>query len=702
MIKLRVRPAQEKPVPPKKPIRKWILWGGASIVLVLVLFTLVVAIAISRLDITLLEEPRPTPSYIYDSNGDPVTRFSPSSIDPVPLEQLPDHVAQAIVAVEDKRFYEHRGVDIISISRALWRDLKARQIVEGGSTITQQLAKNLFLSSDRSLMRKLKEAGYAIKIDMHYDKNQVLELYLNHIYYGEGTWGIQNASQLYFNKDAGELTLEEAALLAGLPKAPTHYSPWRDEDKALARRNLVLSLMKDQQYITEAEYEEASSKPSGVVTAHSADKSNGYSSYANYVIDEAITKYGLTENDILTGGVQIYTGMDPVVQQAIDEVYAEEQNFPAGKEDQIVQSGAVLIDSSTGIIRGMAGQRGEAVYRGFNRATHLKRQPGSAIKPLVVYAPALEKGYTPRSILFDGELELDGYRPQNWDRRHRGEVTLEEAVIQSWNVPAVWLLNEMGLDVGLSYANKFGLGLSEEDRTLGLALGGINDGVSPLQMAQAFSTFPNLGVMNEGHAILKITTAEGDIIAEAEPEVTQVLAPEQAYTMTLLLQEAVQSGTGGAAKLSRPAAGKTGTTQLPDLPEFADITGQAVKDGWFVGYTPEITAAIWVGYDYTDRDHYLDTGSSLPAGLFSQIMNKALQNAPVRPFEKPPHYDEFLKEQAKKEKEEQRQREKEEKKKKEEEKKRQKEEKKQERERKKQELKNKIDEMLKDRRKTDD
>lgn len=690
MIKLRIRQTAVKSVDSSQPKRKtwsrWLWWTGGSAAGLLLLAGAFIAIAISRLDISLLEEPNPTPTYIYDAGGEPVSRFSPSSIDPIAIDQLPPYMSEAIIAVEDRRFRDHRGVDLIAITRALWRDIQAGHIVEGGSTITQQLAKNLFLSSDQTLARKLKEAGYAIKIDLHYTKDEIMELYLNHIYFGEGVWGIQNASRLYFDKEASELTLEEAALLAGLPKAPTHYSPWRDEEKAVARRNVVLTLMKNQGFIEEADYELAVSKPSGAVAPHSTKLSGDYHAYSNFVIDEALSKYGLTENDILTGGLQIYTAMDPQVQNAVDEVFADPSLWPEANGDQIVQGGMIIIDSSTGQIRGMAGQRDEAVYRGFNRASHLKRQPGSAIKPLVVYAPALENGYTPRSFLYDSELDINGYRPQNWDRQYRGEVSLEEALIQSWNIPAVWLLNELGLDTGWQFAQAFGLRLHEQDRKLGLALGGIHEGVSPLQMAQAFSAFPNEGIMIEAHAITRITNAEGEVIAEPVPQQTRVVSPEVAYTLTLMLQDAVETGTGRDARLSRPVAGKTGTTQLPDLPAFEDIAGQAVKDGWFVGYTPELTSAIWVGYDYTDNEHYLTAGSALPASLFAKVMDKALSGSPMQDFQAPEHYEEFVKAMDERDKEEKKRRKQVEKERKAKEREQQREERRQERERQRQEF----------------
>jgi penicillin-binding protein 2A len=613
-------------------------WAFFTLVFVLVLLACggLTALWISRLDISKLDNPLPVPTYILDRNGNKASQLSSSKLDPVPLTQIPLILRQAVIATEDRRFYDHPGVDIQSILRALIRDLTAGDYAEGGSTITQQLAKNLFLPSDKSLSRKLKEAGYALKIDFTYSKDEILELYLNSIYFGEGIWGVQGAAKQYFGKDVRDLTLEEAALLAGLPKAPTHYSPVKNKDAALERRNLVLSLMKEQGYISEADYEQAKAKPI-VLSKNNEDQLKGkYASYVDYVIEEAVERYGFTEDQLLTGGLNIYTELDPAMQKAAQDVYRDDSLFPESKKDQLMQSGAVVLDQHTGGIRALIGYRGDGVFRGFNHATQLKRQPGSTFKPLVVYGPALEKGYTPSSPLYDGPLDLNGYRPEDWDHQYRGVVTLDEAIVKSWNVPAVWLLNEIGIDTGMNFAKRLGITLAKEDRTLGIALGGLSSGVSPLQMAQAYSAFANLGTMHAAHAITKIATGDGHVLVENKSQPVQVMSPSVAYTMTLLLQDAVQRGTGQHAALPRPTAGKSGTTELPDTPEFADAGANSAKDAWFVGYTPELTAAVWLGYDKTDRDHYLTTsGGAVPAVLFREIVSRALQNVPVAPFEVP-------------------------------------------------------------------
>ncbi|MFD0868211.1 transglycosylase domain-containing protein [Paenibacillus residui] len=651
MVKIHIRSAKQpaptqgkKSAQGKKRKRKSSRprWGLRLFLAALMLFialSVTAAVGIAQVDVSSLENPLPRPSFIYDRYGEKASQLSSSRIIPVSLDQIPVHLQNAIVAVEDKRFYEHPGIDVLSIGRALIRDLQSQSWAEGGSTITQQLAKNMFLSSDKSLSRKLREAAYALKIDMIYDKNDILELYLNNVYFGEGSWGVQSASKRYFGKEVGELSLEEAALLAGLPKAPTHYSPLKDREKALERRNTVLALMREQQYISEEEYQMAVSAPIVLSVAQEEGLQGKYPSYRDYVIQEAVSLYGFTEEQILTGGLQIYTELDPAAQNAAEEVYMDDRFFPAGKEDQQIQSGVVLLDHSSGGVRALVGNRGEGVFRGFNRATQLKRQPGSAFKPIVVYGPALERGYTPYSRLYDGELNINGYQPRNWDHRYRGQVTLAEAVTNSWNIPAVWLLNEIGIDAGMDYARSLGIPLSDDDRHLSIALGGLSEGVSPLQMAQAFGAFANQGMMYEAHAITKITTQDGYVLVEAHAEPKRITSPEHAYTMTRLLENVVRYGTGTKARLDRPTAGKTGTTQLPDTEEFAGITGPVSKDAWFVGYTPELTAAVWLGYDKTDRNHYLESsGSEAAASLFREIMSRALQGVPVRPFEVPASY----------------------------------------------------------------
>ena len=623
-----------------RPWRKPKFWSklGITILVFIILTAGGITFYISSLDISKIHTPLAQPSYLYDQEGNRISQLSSSRIEPVSGQQIPLIMKEAIVAVEDQRYYEHKGIDFRSISRALYHDLISGDFSEGGSTITQQLAKNLFLASDKTLTRKLKEAAYALKIEAVLDKDEILVAYLNRIYFGEGRWGLQNAAQLYFGKNAEKLTLEESALLAGLPKAPSIYSPLSNKQKSLERRNLVLTLMKEQSYITSADYEKAIIQPIVLKKGSLSDLSGQYTPYVNYVVEEAIDRIGFTEEQILNGGLQIYTQMDPLVQKAAEDVYEDSNFFPSGKDDQIVQSGVVVLDHSTGGIKGLVGYRGETVYRGLNHATQLKRQPGSSFKPLSVYGPALEKGYTPDSMVSDNPLNINGYAPTDYDNQNRGFITMQEAVRYSWNIPAVWLLNEIGIDSGVDFAERSGIPLEKEDHTLSLALGGLSKGVSPLQMAQAFGAFANLGVMNKAYAISKITTKEGAVLFQSQPDAVQVTTPSVAYMMTLMLQDVVTNGTGKNANLGRPTAGKTGSVELPHTDVFSGIS-KGVKDVWFVGYTPELTAAVWMGYDNTDHNHYLTTaGGSEPAVVFREILSRALKSTPVVPFEIPQEY----------------------------------------------------------------
>lgn len=615
-------------------------WKGFSLS-VLVFFlaaTGVFAFWVSSLDVSKLQSPLAQPTYVYDRNGNKVSELSSSKIDPVTIDQIPKTMQRALIDTEDRRFYDHQGVDVWSIFRALVHDLRSGGFSEGGSTITQQLAKNMFLPSDKTLSRKFKEAAYAFKIELTLSKDQILEEYLNQIYFGQGRWGIQNAARFYFGKNVQNLNLEESAMLAGLPKAPSLYDPVKNKDKALERRNLVLSLMKEQKDISETDYQRARSAPITLRKGAMNSLSGKFAPYVDYVIEEAISQYGFTEDQLMTGGLQIYTEMDPNVQKATEDVYADNRYFPQGKSDQIVQSGMAIIDQHTGGIRGLVGYRGESVFRPFNHATQLKRQPGSSIKPLAVYGPALDKGYTPNFMLYDGPLNINGYSPKDYDYQTRGQVTMEQALQNSWNVPAVWLLNEIGIDTGMSFAQRAGLPLTKEDHSLSLALGGLSSGVSPLQMAQAYSTFANLGTMNKAFAITKITSASGYIFAQAKPVAVQVTSPQNAYTMTQLLENVVNNGTGKNASFGRPTAGKTGSVELPHTQEFSGIT-KGEKDVWFVGYTPELTAAVWIGYDKTDRNHYLTTsGGSGPAVVFREVLSHALKGTPISNFKIPQGY----------------------------------------------------------------
>jgi penicillin-binding protein 2A len=386
----------------------------------------------------------------------------------------------------------------------------------------------------------------------------------------------------------------------------------------------------------------------------SDDYKGRYPSYVDAIIQEAIDRYGLTEKEVLSGGLRIYTELDPRMQQAAEKVYARDDLFPQGKGDTLVQSGSVLVDPRTGGIRALVGGRGEHVFRGFNRATQLKRQPGSTMKPISVYAPALIQGYDLDARLVDRPISFGNYAPKNQSQQYLGEVTMYEAVIDSLNVPAVWLLDQIGVDKGYRYAKTSGIALTDDDRQLALALGGLQEGVSPLQMAQAYSAFANNGIVVDAHAIRRVETVDGEVLGKWYKKSVRVSQPVVAQQITYMLRGVVQEGTGRKAQIpGRPTAGKTGTTQLPDGRDGA-------KDNWFVGYTPELVGAVWIGYDKTDANHYLTTSSgSTAAPVFRELMTGALRGRPVKEFDlssvkwkTPPKIDRTPPEEERKEKDE--------------------------------------------------
>ncbi|MGD6844267.1 transglycosylase domain-containing protein [Bacillus infantis] len=582
-------------------------------------------------DISNLEDGMSQPTVIYDYSGEEASKISASKNEGLRADQMPDSLKNAVVAIEDKRFYEHSGIDYKGIMRALFTNIKAGGVVEGGSTITQQLTKNALLTHEKTYKRKMEEFFLAREIDKKYSKEEILQMYLNQIYFGEGAWGVKNAALKYFGKDAEDLTISESAILAGIIKAPSALNPIGHPKEAVERRDTVLLQMKEQNYISASEYEQAKAEPLALNDKGGDPLKGKFPYYVDHVLDEAIELYGLTQDELLTEGYRIYTELDPDMQAAAEEIYQRDDLFPQGKEDQIVQSGAVLVDPESGGVRALVGGRGEHVFRGFNRATQLKRQPGSAMKPLAAYAPALEEGWKATDQVKDEKMTFGGYEPGNYNGQYRGQVPMYEAVKDSLNLPAVWILNEIGIEAGIEASKRFGIPLEESDRDLGIALGGLSSGVSPLEMAGAYAAFANNGVREEAHAIIKIEDAQGNVIAEREEKSVEAVSKEAAEQMTTMLLGVVEQGTGKAAGIpGRETAGKTGSTQVP----IEGIDG--VKDQWFTGYTPQLAGAVWVGYDHTDENHYLTTTSSEGAApIFRELMEAALEGKEAESFNVP-------------------------------------------------------------------
>lgn len=553
-------------------------------------------------------------SLIYDSNGNIAAEiYGEINRLPVQLKDIPVHVQKAFVSIEDERFYRHHGIDLRAILRALTSYYSSGEITEGASTITQQTMKMLFLSPERTFSRKVKEAFLALDFETRYSKDGILELYLNQVYFGEGAYGIQSASKTYFNKDCSELLLEEGALLAALVQAPSVYDPYVNPVDSVRRRNIVLGKMIQQGHIAEEQGLEAQKKILNLNWEETSSKRNSY--FIDYVIDEATAIVG--ESKLFKGGLKIHTTLEGEIQNKAEKVFQRPGLFP----DQDIEAALALLESESGAIKALIGGREYQTRRGFNRATQLLRQPGSAFKPVAVYAPAFELNYRANSIISDTPFKAGSYEPHNSDGSYYGQISIQTAVQWSRNVAAVRLLNKIGIDSGYEMAKKLGFMLTEEDRCLPLALGGLTKGVSPLQMAGAYAAFANGGVYIKPYAISYIEDADGQIIYR-HPEGTPVMMPSTADTMKDVLRSAVEGGTGYRAGVSGiEIAGKTGTTELPDTAVFRGLSGN--KDAWFVGFSPRYTAAVWVGYDEKDMDrqHYLTSyGGNQPAEIFRLVI----------------------------------------------------------------------------------
>lgn len=609
----------------KSHLTQIILLLGLTFILFVIIFF---AFTASQANVQSLKDGLSQTTIIHDKDGSEAAKVDVNRTEGVDVKELPDHISNAVIAIEDRRFKEHNGFDLIGISRAFFKNLLAGEITGGGSTITQQLAKNALLTHEQTLRRKVEELFLAVEIEKHYTKDEILSMYLNQVYFGSGAWGIDHASMKYFNKDITEVTLSEAALLAGLLQSPSALDPYKHYERAINRRDVVLVAMKELNMISDEQYSAAIDEKIALEDGGENYIKRKYPYYVDAVIDEAISRYGLTQEEIMTRGYRIYTEMDQNIQSELETVYQNQANFPAGKGGDLVQSGAVLLDPQTGGVRALVGGRGDYVFRGFNRATHIKVQPGSTLKPLAVYTPALEEGYKPTSLLKDEKMVFGDYAPTNVSGTYQGEVPMYKALEQSINMSAVWLLNEIGLEKGISSLEKFGIPLEEEERYLGIALGGMIKGISPLQLASAYSAFANEGKREDPHLITKIEGPTGNVIVEHKAENIRVTSKKVANDMTSMLLGVVEEGTGKAARIPGvQIAGKTGSTQLP----YEDIKG--TKDQWFVGYTANLVGAVWLGYDKTDREHYLSSYSTeTVVPLFKTIMVQTLPHIEKEEF----------------------------------------------------------------------
>ncbi|MFC4402910.1 transglycosylase domain-containing protein [Gracilibacillus xinjiangensis] len=570
-------------------------------------------------------------SVIYDMNGEKVATISGNEHRlPVQIENVPLLVQQAFLAVEDARFREHSGIDIKRIGGAVLANIKEGWGAEGGSTITQQVVKNTYLSAEKTLKRKAQEAYLAIKMEEKYTKDEILEIYLNKIYFGHGAYGIGAAAEVYFHKKVEDLTVEEAALLAGLPQRPSGYDPFNYPENAKKRRDIVLSLMEEHNFISQQKKEEAQSI-NIEDSLHNEEKKQSYQYFIDYVVEELIAK-GIPENEIFSGGLKIHTTLDPNAQTYTEKVMTGTETIPF--PDDNFKAGVVLLDTKSGAIRAIGGNRDpkeQDVKRGFNYATHIKRQPGSTIKPILAYGPAIE--YRQRSTyhqIKDEEIEINGKTFKNYDDEFHGMVSMREALVESYNIPAIKTFLETESDQALDFASKLGIDLEHAYPAYAIGGFGDEDGVSPLDMAGAYAAFGNQGTYHEPYSVTKIEYPSGEFI-EYQSEATKAMEAHTAYMITDMLVDVVQRGTGRIANIEGlPLAGKTGTTNPPEGIE------EGSTDSWFVGYTTEYTAAVWSGYASTSAEQYITKEDArIPRLLFKEIMAEVSQHVDTQPFKKP-------------------------------------------------------------------
>lgn len=558
---------------------------------------------------------------IYDKDGNQAGSLTGQKGTYVELDAISENLQNAVIATEDRSFYKNSGINYGRFFLAILTAGRSG----GGSTITQQLAKNAYLSQDQTVERKAKEFFLALEINKKYSKKEILTMYLNNAYFGNGVWGIEDASKKYFGVSASELTLDQSAVLAGMLKGPEIYNPLYSVENATNRRNTVLQNMVAAGYIDQATADQSAAVDihGQLVDAYEGkSKDYRYPSYFDAVINEAVNEYGLTEEDIIKNGYRIYTEMDQNYQASMQVIYDNVDLFPVAEDGTRAESGSVALDPKTGGVRAIVGRVAsdqDAGFRSYNYATQSARSPGSTIKPLVVYSPAVAKGWSTNKELDNTTKVYGSYTVDNYGGiQGSPTVPMYQALAESLNLPAVATANELGLNTVFDYGTKFGLNMDKVDRSLGVALGsGVT--TNPLQMAQAYGTFANDGVMNDAHLITKIENASGQVVKSHSQKSKRVLSSSANRKMTNMMLGTFTNGTGvNAAPYGYTMAGKTGTTETDFNP---DLSG----DQWVIGYTPDVVISQWLGFPKTDETHYL-TGTSAETAsvIFRNVANSVL------------------------------------------------------------------------------
>jgi penicillin-binding protein 1A len=544
---------------------------------------------------------------------------------PVPLEDIPAQLVNAIIAVEDSRFYQHFGIDLKGITRALIQDIRHMKAVQGGSTLTQQLAKVLFLTPEKKLIRKIREAVLAINIERRYTKDEILTFYLNQIYLGDGAYGVEAAARTYFGVSVTDLDLVQCAMLAGLPRSPTRYSPRKNPDLARTRMQVVLRRLQEEGYISEAVYRANMNADLGLTAGGGTEDRAPY--FTEMVRQELETQLGA--NLLYRGGLTVETTLDLTMQSAARDavlkgISSYEKRHPGADPEQQVQSALVAIDTATGEIRALVGGR-DFTQSPFNRAVQARRQPGSSFKP-ILFAAALSTGVSPADILSDSPLEIaqkgqkKPWVPRNYSGKYNGPVTVRTALEKSLNAATIDLLMKVGYQPVMDLARQLGVTADLKPYpTLGL---GVFD-VSLLEMVTAYATFANGGIRSEPTYIRRVMDREGTVLWETPISQSDVMEPQEAFQITNLMEGVITRGTGRrAASLGRNLAGKTGTTD-----EY--------RDAWFIGYSGELAAGVWTGFDRIRTLGHGEAGSRAALPVWIDFMRRSLKDSPNIPFKVP-------------------------------------------------------------------
>jgi penicillin-binding protein 1A len=576
----------------------------------------------------------PTVTKIFSEGGEVIGEFYYEKREVISLDRIPNHLIQAFVAGEDARFFQHKGLDYLAILRAVLRNIFSGEIVQGGSTITQQVVKSLLLSSEKSFTRKIREAILAYKIEKYLSKEEILFLYLNQIYLGHGAYGVAAAAENYFGKKVEELNVAESAVLAGLPQAPSKYSPYHHPQQAKKRQLYILNRMVEEGFISSSEMIKASHTPYAIQNKENTffEKAPHFVEYIRRYVEGKYGKGALYKN-----GLQVFTTIDLYFQRTAQEAVEsglreieKREKYPSGEIPLTPEGALICFDLETGYVTAMVGGR-DFKKSQFNRAIQAQRQTGSAFKP-IVYASALDKGYTPASIVVDTPIIFEWgnqkWKPKNFEGKFSGPTTLRNALTHSVNVVTVKIAQDIGVDYIRDYARKLGIS-SPLHHELSMALG--SSSISLYELTKAYAVFANEGKSFKPIFIKKILDRDGNLLEENLPlfqpgkldTEDQVITPQTAYLITYLMEGVVQHGTGWRARsLGRPVAGKTGTTD-----QF--------MDAWFIGYTPEWITAVWVGFDEERSLGENETGARAASPIWVSFMSKILKDKPVTDFPVP-------------------------------------------------------------------